>query len=101
MNISVMRVMNYGTMEDDKFADFAADELAKIDIIDKKDLLDHVVIRMPKTYPAYFGTYDRFDELRAFADKIENLFMVGRMVCTDTTIRIILCFPLLLLLRTL
>lgn len=66
------------TMEDDKFADFAADELEKIDIIEKKNLLDHVVIRMPKTYPAYFGTYDRFDELRAFTDKIENLFMVGR-----------------------
>ena len=66
------------TMEDDKFADFAADELVKIDIINKENLLDHVVIRMPKTYPAYFGTYDRFDELRAFTDKIENLFMVGR-----------------------
>lgn len=65
-------------MDDDKFADFAADELSKIDIIDRKDLLDHVVIRMPKTYPAYFGAYDRFNELRTFTDKIENLFLVGR-----------------------
>jgi UDP-galactopyranose mutase len=33
---------------------------------------------MPKTYPAYFGTYDRFDEIRAWVDRVENLFLVGR-----------------------
>jgi hypothetical protein len=33
---------------------------------------------MPKTYPAYFGTYTRFDELRAYMDGFENLFLVGR-----------------------
>jgi hypothetical protein len=36
------------------------------------------VIRMPKTYPAYFGSYDRFAELRNWIDKIDNLFLVGR-----------------------
>ena len=39
---------------------------------------DAVVIKMPKTYPAYFGSYDRFDELRRFVDGFENLFLVGR-----------------------
>ncbi|MBI3308975.1 MAG: hypothetical protein HYZ79_06340, partial [Candidatus Melainabacteria bacterium] len=63
---------------DDEFTRFAIDELAKIQIIDKKDVLDHVVIRMPKTYPAYFGTYDRFQEIRDFVDGIENLFLIGR-----------------------
>lgn len=33
---------------------------------------------MPKTYPAYFGTYDRFDELRAYLDCFENLYLIGR-----------------------
>jgi len=33
---------------------------------------------MPKTYPAYFGTYDRFDELRDYLLRYQNLFMVGR-----------------------
>ena len=33
---------------------------------------------MPKTYPAYFGTYDEFDVIRDFTDKIENLFLIGR-----------------------
>ena len=33
---------------------------------------------MEKTYPAYFGTYDRFAEIRAHVDRYENLFLVGR-----------------------
>ena len=26
-------------------------------------------MRMEKTYPAYFGTYDRFDEIREYVDR--------------------------------
>ncbi len=63
---------------DDDFAKFAIDELSKIDIIEKEDVLDSTVIRMPKTYPAYFGTYDDFHIIRKFTDKIENLFLIGR-----------------------
>jgi len=63
---------------DPDFAEFAIDELAGIGVIDKNDVLDSTVIRMPKTYPAYFGSYDNFDVIRKFTDKIENLFLVGR-----------------------
>jgi len=63
---------------DADFAEFAIDELANIGFIDKADVLDSVVIRMPKIYPAYFGGYERFDAIKAFTDKIENLFLVGR-----------------------
>jgi protoporphyrinogen oxidase len=63
---------------DDDFAKFALDELSQIDIIDKDEVLDSTVIRMPKAYPAYFGSYDNFNVIRDFTDKIENLFLVGR-----------------------
>ncbi|MBX9668516.1 MAG: NAD(P)/FAD-dependent oxidoreductase [Candidatus Obscuribacterales bacterium] len=66
------------TWPDDKLIELGGDELQKIGIVDKVDVMDGTVVRMPKTYPGYFGTYDRFDELRAFVDKIENLFLVGR-----------------------
>ena len=33
---------------------------------------------MPKTYPAYLGTYDRFDEVRRFLDGFDNLYLIGR-----------------------
>lgn len=65
-------------MADDEFIEFAKDELQQIDIIDKNDVLDATILRVPKTYPAYFGTYSQFDELREFTDSLENLFMVGR-----------------------
>ena len=63
---------------DDEFSDFAINELAQIEIIEKDDVLDTTVIRMPKTYPAYFGTYDDFHVIRDFTDQIENLFLIGR-----------------------
>ena len=66
------------SMADEKLIELAKDELDRIEIIDPERVTDGVVIRMPKTYPAYFGTYDRFDELRSYLDAYENLFLVGR-----------------------
>ena len=63
---------------DREMATFASAELDKIGILRKEDVLDSVVIRMPKTYPAYFGTYTQFGEVREFLDGFENLFLVGR-----------------------
>lgn len=63
---------------DAEFIQFAIDELVKIDIIEKQEVVDGTILRMPKTYPAYFGTYDQFDVIRKFTDKFENLFLVGR-----------------------
>jgi protoporphyrinogen oxidase len=53
-------------------------ELIKIGIINEEDVLDSVVIKMPKTYPAYFGTYNRMSELSDYLNKFENLFLIGR-----------------------
>ncbi|HEY4355774.1 MAG TPA: NAD(P)/FAD-dependent oxidoreductase [Acidobacteriaceae bacterium] len=65
-------------MPDDELKTFAATELEKIGILRVPEVLDAHVVRVPKTYPAYFGTYDRFDELRTWMDGFDNLFLVGR-----------------------
>ena len=65
-------------LSDEKMIDLAKAEVSKIGIIDQADVLDACVIRMPKTYPAYFGAYDRFAEIRSYVDGFENLFLVGR-----------------------
>lgn len=65
-------------MSDEALIELGKEELERIDIIDKALVSDAVVIKMPKTYPAYFGSYDRFDELRSYLDGFENLFLVGR-----------------------
>ena len=66
------------SMPDDELKSFAAGELEKIGILKTAEVLDAHVVRVPKTYPAYFGTYDRFEELRAWVDTFENLYLVGR-----------------------
>ena len=66
------------TMPDEDLKRFATEELEKIGILKTAEVLDAHVVRVPKTYPAYFGTYSRFDELRTWTDSFENLFLVGR-----------------------
>ncbi len=65
-------------MEDAALQRFAIGEVEKIGILEADAVLDGHVVRVPKTYPAYFGTYSRFDELRGFLDRFENLILVGR-----------------------
>jgi protoporphyrinogen oxidase len=66
------------SMPDEELKRFAAGELEKIGILKTSEVLDAHVARVPKTYPAYFGTYNRFDELREWVDRFENLFLIGR-----------------------
>jgi protoporphyrinogen oxidase len=66
------------SMADGKFVDFAAGELAKIGMLDRDDVLDGTVVRVPKAYPAYFGEYAEFDKLRGYLDHFGNLYPVGR-----------------------
>ena len=56
----------------------ALGEVEKMGIATRADYLDATVLRMEKTYPAYFGTYDRFHVIREFVDRYHNLFLVGR-----------------------
>ena len=64
---------------DEEFADSAVEEMVKMGLIDSNaDVLDTHVERVKKAYPAYFDTYERMDELRAYLDTIPNLFCVGR-----------------------
>jgi protoporphyrinogen oxidase len=65
-------------LSDEEMTRLAAGEIAKIGIINPEDVEDAHVVRVPKTYPAYFGTYDRFHVIRNYVDQFENLFLIGR-----------------------
>jgi hypothetical protein len=65
-------------LDDETIQGMAIMELEKMGLARVEDVLDATVRKMEKTYPAYFGTYDRFGEIRAFTDGFENLFLVGR-----------------------
>ena len=63
---------------DAEFSRFAIGELAQIGVIAPEDVLDTVVVRVQKAYPAYFGAYNEFATVRQYTDSFENLFLVGR-----------------------
>ncbi|MDR0982162.1 MAG: NAD(P)/FAD-dependent oxidoreductase [Culturomica sp.] len=66
------------TMPREEFIKFAIDELVKIKIIDREDVLDAVQVKMPKAYPAYFGTYGEMDKVKDYLDSLQNLYCIGR-----------------------
>lgn len=66
------------SMPDDEFVQFAIEEAAKIGLLRAEDVLDGTVLHVQKAYPAYFGTYARFGEIRDWVDGVQNLYLMGR-----------------------
>jgi protoporphyrinogen oxidase len=65
-------------MNKEDFIKMAIDEMVKIDIIDREDVIDATQVKIKKAYPSYFGTYYQLDKVKAFLDGIENLYCIGR-----------------------
>lgn len=66
-------------MTEEEFTAFGIEEMVKMQMIDSaEEVIDTHMERVKKAYPAYFDTYHEMDTLRAFLDKIDNLYCVGR-----------------------
>jgi len=65
-------------MSEKDFINFAINELCKINIINKSDVLDSTIIKVKKAYPAYFGSYKNFDSIKDYINSIDNLYCIGR-----------------------
>ena len=61
-----------------KAIDLAIDELIKLDLIDKKDVLDATRIKVKKAYPAYFDSYKDIQKIINYLNKFDNLYCIGR-----------------------
>lgn len=68
----------YWNMSDKEFSEFAINELASMNIIDKQDVLDYHREKVKKAYPAYFDTYENIDKLIEYLNTFENLYCIGR-----------------------
>lgn len=66
------------TMQDDEFKEMAINELARIGIINTTDVIDSVLVRVKKAYPAYFGVYKNFNIVKEYLNTIDNLYCIGR-----------------------
>ena len=69
---------SFWNMPKEDFIRMAIDELVKIDIINRKDVLDACHVRVKKAYPAYYGSYYQLDTVKAFLNTIPNLYCLGR-----------------------
>lgn len=65
-------------MDEKEFIKFAISELVKINVIDEQDVLDSCAFKVKKAYPAYFGSYAKFDVVKEDLKSISNLYCVGR-----------------------
>ena len=78
-------------MTNDDLSLFSVRELSSIEIIDLNEVLDSIVLIMAKAYPAYFWSYEQFNVVLEYTDRFNNIFLIGRNVCTATTMPIIRC----------
>ncbi|ADZ85594.1 NAD(P)/FAD-dependent oxidoreductase [Cellulosilyticum lentocellum] len=65
-------------MSDESFISFAKEELTKLGLIQGDEVLDAIRYKVPKAYPAYFGSYKEFDKVRAYLESFDKLYCVGR-----------------------
>ncbi len=68
----------FWNMSDEECIEFAIGELVKMGVVKSEDVIDAHREKIKKAYPAYFDTYENFDDVIKFLDSYENLFCVGR-----------------------
>lgn len=67
------------TMKDKDLIDLGTKELGILGLVDPSDVEDGAVVRMPKAYPVYDGSYvTAVDTIREFLASMPNLHLVGR-----------------------
>lgn len=69
---------NLWNKSDDELISLGKTEMSKLSLCNEDDCIDATVLREPKTYPAYFDSYDQFDKLIERFNSINNLFLIGR-----------------------
>jgi protoporphyrinogen oxidase len=65
-------------LSDEALKALGEEELMRIGLLEAGVVRDACVIRMPKAYPGYFGTYGQFEVIREYLDGFANLWLVGR-----------------------
>ncbi|MDD5103616.1 MAG: NAD(P)/FAD-dependent oxidoreductase [Candidatus Peribacteraceae bacterium] len=63
---------------DQELIQFGIAEMEKIHFLKSQDVIDACVLRIPKAYPAYFGSYDQLHVVREYVQQIPNLYLIGR-----------------------
>ena len=65
-------------MSDEELIELGITEMEKIGFIKSSDVVDGCALRMPKAYPAYFGSFSQLSVVQDYVLNISNLFLIGR-----------------------
>ena len=66
-------------MQDDKLVDLTVNNLVRLGFINKQEVLDSVVVRVPKAYPLFEVGYRKHaDDLQDYLRRFSNLHIAGR-----------------------
>ncbi len=66
-------------MPDDRLADLTVEHLARLGFIARQEVLDRVIVRVPKAYPLFeIGYRERVDALHDYLAGFKNLHVAGR-----------------------
>jgi protoporphyrinogen oxidase len=65
-------------MADSDLIELGARELKAVGLGEGLRVVDGTVLRQPKAYPGYFGSYESFATVREYLDSFANLFPIGR-----------------------
>lgn len=68
----------FWNMSEEKCVATAVDELVKIGVISRGDVIDSHREKIKKAYPAYFDTYNKLPDVIDYLNEIENLYCIGR-----------------------
>ncbi|NCA98080.1 MAG: NAD(P)/FAD-dependent oxidoreductase [Clostridia bacterium] len=65
-------------LADRDMVQLALSELTAIGILEPKDVISQTVHHVRKAYPAYFGSYSDFSQVRDYLDTLPDLYCIGR-----------------------
>ncbi|MDA0049031.1 FAD-dependent oxidoreductase [Brachyspira hyodysenteriae] len=66
------------SMSDNDFIKFAVEEMKSLKLIKDEYIVSSNIVKIKKAYPSYTGSYNEFYKIKDYADKIDNLFLIGR-----------------------
>lgn len=65
-------------MQDEQLVELATQELENIGLLRSTRVKEGTVVRMPKAYPSYTGSYQNFDLVKEFFNTLPNVYLIGR-----------------------
>ena len=65
-------------LTEEEMLNIALKDIKALNLTEEEHILDKIIIKVKKAYPAYFGIYSEFDTIKKYLNNFENLYCIGR-----------------------